>query len=81
MNVGVWECSPCTERMRDYPFDQCCFVLEGSVTIIDQSEHAETFGPGAAFVIPRGFSGDWQMSERYRNFFVTVEQATKEGES
>ena len=73
VNAGVWECTSCTERIRDYPFDQCCFVLEGSLTVIDESGHAETFKPGDAFIIPRGFNGDWRMTERYRNFFITVE--------
>ena len=73
VNVGVWECSRCTERVRDYPYDQCCFVLEGGLTIIDESGHEESFGPGDAFVIPKGFNGDWKMTERYKNFFITVE--------
>lgn len=73
VNAGVWECTSCTERIRDYPFDQCCFVLEGSLTIIDENGHSDIFGPGDAFIIPRGFCGDWQMTERYKNFFVTIE--------
>lgn len=73
VSAGVWECTPCTERMRNYPYDQCCFVLEGTLTITDESGHAETFSPGDAFMIPRGFNGLWQMTERYKNFFVTVE--------
>ena len=73
VNAGVWQCSPCTERITDYPYDQCCFVLEGSLTITDEQGHAETFNPGDSFIIPRGFTGLWQMTERYRNFFVTVE--------
>ena len=73
VNVGIWECSSCTERVRDYPFDQCCFVLEGALTIIDESGHEESFGPGDAFVIPKGFNGDWKMTERYKNYFITVE--------
>ncbi len=73
VSAGVWQCTPCTERIRDYPYDQCCFVLEGSLTITDDSGHAETFVPGDSFVIPRGFNGLWQMTEAYKNFFVTVE--------
>ncbi len=73
VNAGVWECTACTERIMDYPYDQCCFVLEGSLTITDADGHSETFIPGDAFMIPRGFSGNWAMTERYRNFFVTVE--------
>lgn len=79
VNAGVWECTPCTERIRDYPYDQCCFVLEGSLTITDEDGHAETFKPGDAFMIPRGFNGDWTMTERYKNFFVTVEPAAESG--
>lgn len=74
VNAGVWECSACTEQMHDYPYDQCCLVLEGTLTITDDSGHAETFRPGDAFMIPRGFSGAWRMPGRYRNFFVTVER-------
>ncbi|NQV45714.1 MAG: cupin domain-containing protein [Rhodospirillales bacterium] len=73
VRAGVWECTPCTEHMTDYPFDQCCFVLEGTCTITDESGHAETFKPGDAFAIPRGFNGDWYMPERYKNYFITVE--------
>ena len=73
VNAGVWECTSCTERIRDYPFDQCCFVLEGSLTITDENGQSDTFGPGDAFIIPRGFNGDWQMTAQYKNFFVTVE--------
>lgn len=73
VNAGLWECSPCTERVRDYPYDQVCVVLEGALTIVDEDDHAETFGPGDVFIIPRGFNGDWRMTERYRNFFVTIE--------
>lgn len=72
VNAGVWKCTPCTERIRNYPFDQCCFVLEGSLTITDEDGHAETFTAGDVFIIPRGFNGDWQMTEHYKNFFMTV---------
>lgn len=73
VNAGVWECTPCTEEVSNYPYDQCCFVLEGALTITDESGRVETFRPGDAFMIPRGFNGSWHMSERYKNFFVTVE--------
>jgi len=73
VNAGVWECTPCTEHVVDYPYDQCCYVLEGSLTITDDDGTAQTFGPGDAFMIPRGFNGAWSMTEPYKNFFVTVE--------
>jgi uncharacterized cupin superfamily protein len=77
VNVGVWQCTPCTEETRDYPYDQCCFVLEGTMTITDQSGHTETFKPGDAFVIPRGFNGFFRMTGDFKNYFITVEPETK----
>lgn len=74
VNAGVWECSACTEQVRDYPYDQCCVVLEGTLTITDEAGHAETFRPGDTFMIPRGFNGTWRMPGRYKNYFVTVER-------
>jgi hypothetical protein len=38
----------------------------------DEDGHAETFGPGDAFVIPCGFNGLWSMKETYKNFFIAV---------
>jgi len=76
--VGVWQCTPCTEETRDYPYDQCGFVLEGAVTITDQYGHTETYPPGDAFVIPRGFNGFFKMTGNFKNYFITVEPEAKD---
>jgi uncharacterized cupin superfamily protein len=55
--AGVWEATQYTCRIDDYPCDEVCFMLEGSVTMIDEKGREETFGPGDAFLMPRGFSG------------------------
>ena len=73
VNAGVWECTPCVEHVVDYPYDQCCYVLEGSLIITDENGRTKTFLPDDDFMIPRGFNGSWDMTERYKNFFVTVE--------
>ena len=77
VNVGVWQCTPCTEEAIDYPFDQCCFVLDGTMTITDESGHTETYPAGDAYVIPRGFKGHFKMTGDYKNYFITVEPETK----
>lgn len=73
VNVGVWQCTPCTEVTRDNPFDQCCFVLDGMTTITDKCSHTETYAPDDAFVIPRGFNGSFRMTGNFKNCFITVE--------
>ncbi len=73
VNVGVWQCTPCTEVARGYPFDQCCFVLDGTMTITDERGHTGTYTAGDAFVIPRGFNGSFKMTGNFKNYFITVE--------
>ncbi|MBT6202257.1 MAG: cupin domain-containing protein [Alphaproteobacteria bacterium] len=77
VNVGVWQCTPCTEETRGYPYDQCCFVLEGMMTITNQSGHAETCIPGDVFVIPRGFNGSSRMTGNFKNCSITMEPEAK----
>ena len=73
LTVGVWEATSYRERIDSYPVDEVMFVLEGSVTIIDAEGKSESFGPGDAFVMPKGFRGTWENRERLRKYFVILE--------
>ena len=59
-------------RLEDYGCDEFCVVLEGSVTMIDDDGHGETFPAGDSFLIPKGFTGYWKQSEKIEKFFMTV---------
>ncbi len=59
--------------LTDYPLDQCCFVLDGTMTITDERGHTETCTSGEAFVIARGFNGPFRMTGNFKNHFTTVE--------
>jgi hypothetical protein len=71
--AGVWECTPGMAEIVDFPYDEFCILLEGSVVITDASGHKETYGPGDGFVIPKGFNGTWSMPVTVRKYYVIFE--------
>lgn len=67
---GVWECTAGVVAIKDFPSDEFCILLSGTVIITDAAGKAETFGPGDAFMIPKGFNGTWNMPVTVRKYYV-----------
>lgn len=67
---GVWECTAGVVAIKDFPSDEFCILLSGSVVITDAAGKAETFGAGDAFMIPKGFNGTWNMPVTVRKYYV-----------
>lgn len=67
---GVWECTAGKVAIKNFPSDEFCILLSGSVIITDAAGKAETFGPGDAFMIPKGFNGTWNMPVTVRKYYV-----------
>ncbi|MBX7158245.1 MAG: cupin domain-containing protein [Verrucomicrobiae bacterium] len=65
--AGVWECTPCTLLMDNYPVDEVCYLLSGIVKISDREGNTEIFHSGDCFAIPKGFYGTWENVETSRN--------------
>ncbi len=68
--AGVWECTPCKERIDSYPADEFMTVLAGSVTVTDDAGRSQTFSAGDSFTMQKGWSGTWHMTELFRKYFV-----------
>lgn len=63
-------------NMNPMPFQELCYLLNGTVTFIETNGKAQTFHTGDFFVIPRGFSG--QMITRGNHLYqVLVVMATE----
>ena len=73
LTSGVWEATPYKETTDGYPVDEFMLVLSGSVTITDIDGNSDTFGPGDAFIMPKGFKGTWENTETVRKFYVILE--------
>ena len=81
VSAGVWDCTPMTSKLAPYDVNEFMYVLEGSVTIIDQNGHEETVRAGQSFIIPKGMPCIWKQTEYIRKFyFVFNDPSGKEPE-
>lgn len=67
---GVWECSPGIVAMSDWPYDEFCILLSGRVVITPMAGVAQDYAQGDAFVIPKGFTGTWDIRETVRKYYA-----------
>ncbi len=68
--VGVWQCAPCREEIDAYPVNEMMTVLEGSVTVTDESGKAQTYTAGDTFFIPKGAPCVWEITRTLRKFYM-----------
>jgi uncharacterized cupin superfamily protein len=69
-SAGVSECESGVLKLHPWPKEEFCVVISGSVEITDEQNHTEKFGPGDAFVIPKGFAGTWYMPQPMKHYWV-----------
>jgi len=48
-----------------FPYDEYVLVLAGEVTLTSDAGHSKTFGTGDSFLVPKGWTGIWDMPEQY----------------
>lgn len=60
-----------TLEISEFPADEFMYILEGELEITDTKGHVDKFGPGDAFVMPKGFSGTWRQLSPIKKYAVT----------
>jgi uncharacterized cupin superfamily protein len=70
--AGIWHSEIGKWRIA-YTEEEYCRVLEGRSIITEDGGAAVTVGPGDSFVIPRGFTGTWEVVVPTRKTFVIYE--------
>jgi uncharacterized cupin superfamily protein len=73
VRAGIWEATSYAEKLTDYPYNEIVFLIEGSISIFDDSGHEERFCPGDCFFLQKGFNGVWKQHETIRIFHMTVD--------
>jgi uncharacterized cupin superfamily protein len=73
VSVGVWECTPGGWAIVDRPTTETMLLLGGSVTITPLDGEPVELGEGDVFVLPKGWSGRWDVTETVRKLFVLVD--------
>jgi hypothetical protein len=70
--AGRWRSTPGRWRVS-YSEMEFCYLLEGRIAITSVSGLEQNFGAGDAFVIPRGFTGVWDVKEPTTKLYVIFE--------
>jgi uncharacterized cupin superfamily protein len=71
--AGQWEAEPgCWEV--SYSEDEFCQILAGRSVLRDASGAEVELKPGDNFVIPAGFSGQWEVLETTRKIYVIYQR-------
>ena len=78
--MEVYEDDPATFKM-DQPsiFDEFVMVLNGKLILTDASGVSQEFVAGDSLVVPKGFTGTWQMLGNYREL-IAIERVAYEKE-
>lgn len=71
-SVGVWECEPGAWRVH-YTEEEYCRILVGRSLLTNADGVVREVMAGDEFVIPRDFTGIWEVVERTRKTYVVCE--------
>jgi len=73
--AGRWSSSPGKWRIR-YSESEFCCLIRGRVALENLAGVRWEFGTGAAFVVPAGFEGTWEVIEDCTKFYALFEART-----
>ena len=73
--AGRWSSSPGKWRIR-YSESEFCCLTAGLIVLENTQGQRWQFGPGAAFVVPAGFEGTWEVIETCTKFYAIFEART-----
>ena len=69
--VGAWEADASILAIREpLDYDEFVTVLSGKLILTDEQGTAEEYLPGDSVVVPKGFTGTWQMLGNFREIYV-----------
>lgn len=72
VRVGVWEAGASRTRLQNFPFTEYVLMISGRVIVIEEDGTSSTFVAGDTFVIPKGWSGIWDVQERMKKQIVRI---------
>ncbi|MEI7745231.1 MAG: cupin domain-containing protein [Chloroflexota bacterium] len=73
INCGIWECTPGGWFISDRPNTEIVHVLRGAATITDEDGSTRSLVAGSALVLPKGWSGRWDITETIRKLYITID--------
>lgn len=77
--VSIYEADDGMLKIEDYPFDEFVHVLHGRAILTADGGTPQTFKAGDTFVVPKGFTGTWEMQDNFREMIVIEKEANAVG--
>lgn len=75
VQVGVWEAGAGELHLDNFPFTEYVLMISGSVIVTEKDGTSNTFKAGDTFVIPKGWTGTWDVQERMKKQLVRIGDA------
>lgn len=70
VDIGVWECTPGRFTADRSAAAEFCYFLEGRVVMTQLDGTRRELGPGDALMLPRGWTGTWEIAAHTRKIYV-----------
>jgi uncharacterized cupin superfamily protein len=79
--VEVWEAGPAKLSIAEpFPYDEYVFIQSGKLILTDARGKRTEYVEGDSLVVPRGFTGTWEMLGNYRELVVIEKEAYERAE-
>ena len=74
--VEIWAADASILAITEpFPFDEFVTVLSGKLVLTDREGTVAEYSSGESLVVPKGFTGTWQMIGNYRELVVIESEA------
>ena len=70
-HLELWDAGPAKyHTVNPFPYDEVVLILKGKLILTDKDGKSAAYEKGDVFVVPKGFTGYWDMTEEYRELVV-----------
>jgi uncharacterized protein len=70
VEIGIWACTPGGWAIVDRPDTESVQIISGRARMTDAAGVPVELGPGDVLVLPKGWSGRWDILEPVRKLYV-----------
>lgn len=74
IDVAIYEAKPMTLRIKDYSIDEFVTVVSGTLILTAEGGSPQRFGVGESVLVPKGFTGTWEMQGNFREMVVIMNE-------
>lgn len=70
VEVGIWECTPGGWPIVNRGDSEMVTIVSGKGVLTDADGKERHLGPGTSVILPKGWTGRWDISETVRKIYV-----------